>query len=502
MIGRTPIAYRAADAFFRYKHLFVVAVVVIGLLPSILLARKKPQFSATALVLCQSDGLPQGLSRLTEGSKTGFDNIYISIAQNNSNRFNEWLQDDRPGGFMDRALHRAELVRPLAINPKKPDPRVADVVKGLHVAYDSDTVLSINLTWPNGPECEEIVKAFQQEYIDEVGNARQRQTAATSDFLDDQLNHYLARMRESENALIDFKQKNSGNTPEAQSDTIIQLSTYRARLDDQLNNSHNGELRRKVLMDQIKTIKPTSVLEQHIANSPVMAQISDLQTKRSNLIVEGWLPESDRVKALDSQIAELQKQMKKEADADSGSGKNVTETVLQDNPEYRKLTQDLTQATIDENTQKAQIAETRALITKYEGLVASMPQAEANLNDRTRDFNILKTQYEDLVKRKEQAQINRQLDKLAAMSALRPIGTILAQTSSNKKKTMMMLIGLVIVSLIVGFGLTLVAEWADPTIRYGDDVATRLDVPLLICITDVSRGKDRSTRQRAHDTDG
>jgi len=478
--------YRAVDTICRYRALFLLTVVIVACGPMAYVLTRKPQYMASAQTQSSTDSVPTGLATLSEGPANGWRNSYIPVAQQNYNRFNDWIQDNQPGGFLDRSLQQANLAHPIDINPRSKDVRLALLLKGLKPTFDSDSVFSITLSWSNAEECEKIVKALQSEYIDEVGNARQRQSLATANFLDNQLTQYKARMRVAEQALIDFKQHNAGQLPEAQTATMSQLSNLKNQLDDLENTSRNSELKKNVLVAQINRLKPTSILEQHIAASPISLEIKDLQVKRSALIVEGWLPTSDRVKAIDDQISVLQRQLAAEGAGQGAVGKNVIETVLQDNPEYNKLTQELTQATIEANTQQAQMEKLRGQIKQYQAAVVEMPSAEASLNDRTRDYTILKSQYEDLLKRREQARITTQLDKVAATSTLHPIGVVYAERTTTRTKTALMLIGMFVLSLVAGIAVTLFAEWADPTLRNTGDLERRLGIAVLAGVPEIA----------------
>lgn len=492
MNRNTSILYRAVDAFFRYRSLFLLSVVLVAVGPMAYIYTHKVQYSASAQTQCDPNGLPQGLAHLTD--IPGSANTYQTVAQQNLNRFNEWVQDDSPGGFLDRAMQRAELPHPIKVDPRLKDPQMAALIKGLKPASDSDTVFSISLTWGNPWECEKIVKAFQAEYIDEVGNTRQAESKSTNTFLDHELTRYQDKMQRAETVLINYKQGHQGQSPESQSATMTQMSYLKTQLDDLQITSRNSELKRKVIADQIKRIKPTSILEKHIADSPIMAQIKDLQGKRSTLIVEGWLPTSDRVHAIDSQIDRLKLQLKAESASDAAS--NVTELVLQDNPEYQKLTQDLAQTTIDSSTQAAQMDLLRQQIKQYESAIAQIPSAEAMLNNATRDYTILKAQYEKLQERKQQSEINMNLDKVAATSTLRPIGIVYAQPTTTRTKKALMLGGLLIFSILVGVGVTMVAEWADPSLRNANDMENRLGIPVLVTLPEAADVRGASARAR------
>src|SRR5579871_1403127 len=149
MYRTTPIAYRILDSLFRYRALFLLSVFVVTVLPLAFLLTRKPQYTATAATQCTEDANPQ-LNHLVN---TDREFSWITVAQKNMTRFNEWVSDDRPGGFLETALKSASLKVPINIDPRARDPRLATLRKGLHTATESDTIFSINLIWDNPQEC-------------------------------------------------------------------------------------------------------------------------------------------------------------------------------------------------------------------------------------------------------------------------------------------------------------------------------------------------------------
>ena len=290
----------------------------------------------------------------------------------------------------------------------------------------------------------------------------------------------------SEKAVIDFKRQNAGQSAGAQSAATDELSLMKMQLNDLEVSSHNNDLKREILQKRIAQIKPTSIMEQHITDSPLRIQKIQLETKRNTLFTEGWLPTSTRVQALDTQINALQRDIDAELKADPGHSKNITETIIQANPEYRDLQSQLTEAVINGNTEHAQIDQLRIRTAEYEARIDRLPAAEAMLNDRMRDFNILKNQYEELLKRREQARLKTSMDRVEATNVLHGIGSIYAQPTASKSKTAMMLAGLLVFGLMLGLGVTVLAEWADPSVRYASDVKNRLGTTVLISLPEMA----------------
>ncbi|MBC7806704.1 MAG: hypothetical protein H7145_11185, partial [Akkermansiaceae bacterium] len=123
---------------------------------------------------------------------------------------------------------------------------------------------------------------------------------------------------------------------------------------------------------------------------------------------------------------------------------------------------------------------------EYENRVRKLPAAARELTDKTRDYSIMKEQYEDLLKRREQAQIKASLDKVAATSTLHPIGIVYAHPADGKKKTILLLAGSLVFSMVVGAGLVIGAELLDPSLRYETDVERLLGTRVVAALPYIS----------------
>lgn len=474
----SKIQFRIADSFFRHYRLFLLCVLTVTIAATAVFYFRSRGYTASGSIWASPDAMAQTLGRDFNR------NQWVTLAQINTNRFKDMTNDDLPGGFLDRALKRAKLSRPISVDPKARDPRLSQLLKSLSCETRSDEVFAISLGWDNPAECERIVRALRDEYLEVAGRKQQAVFKGTRQFLDGQIKNYEKRMRTAEQALINFRQANLGESPEAGAAAIKQLSELRRQLDDLTITSRDAELKRQALRKRISEIKPTSILEQTIGDDPRTRKLRELETDRA-LLLSQFKPESDEIQAIDTQITALKQSLAGDQKADHP----ILETKLQDNPEFQMLNQQLTDAEIEQKTRISQMQLLRKQILDYMGRVQRLPGRQRDLADRTRSYTILKTQYEGLLKQREEAEIQGDLQAVTAPTTLDRIGTVTAGRSTSMKKTALMVIG----SIVLGFGLAvlvvILCEWLDPSLRYEDDAERLLGVPVLISLPEVSAGR-------------
>jgi polysaccharide chain length determinant protein (PEP-CTERM system associated) len=492
MFQRDNVAARFAESLFRHRWVFIIAVLVVSCVTMLAITLRSHTWQASALTQVKTQDVA---SELGEEQRTS----YLTPAQENVNHFSDLLKDNLPGGFLDTALRNANLDVPINIDPKADDPRYRLLMKNLSVAPSSDTLFDVNLTWGNPRECEKIVAALQRQYIEEVGLDRSAQSIATARFLDTEIADYEARMRRAEKLLIDFKQQNAGHLPEEQSAAITQLSSLEAQRDNLMITQKDAALKMEALQQRLKGVSPYTILEQNVSQSPLMAQLMQLKAQRDTMLAK-YKPNHPTVLAIDDQIKNLEKDVAEKAKSHAPEASSIVGTKRQDNPLYIDLQQQLVDARITAVTQQAQLAELNNQIGQYRGMVQRMPTQQRELNDRTRDYSILKERYETLLKKREEVEMQGALDKVSASSTLTPIGWIYAQPSITRPKLAAIAAGSVVLGLIVATLLLILNEWADRSLRYPGEVERLLGIPVLAALPESAElrrlgGSDRGKRR-------
>ena len=467
MYRSIPMSYRMADAFFRNRWLFLIAFLVVSSVTMGTLYLRSKTYVATALTQVITDNVAAALGQEDNSG-------WLSPSQKNVNQLGVLLNGD----FLGTALSNAKLSRPINTDPRAEDPRYALLMKKLSYNPQGDNLFAVSLTWDDPGDAEEIVRAIQNQYITEIGDERYAQTAATLAFLNSQIKVYGDRFAKAEKTLTDYKDAHAGELPEQQSADIGQLSALQAQLDNMKIMAHDGASKKTILEQRLAQIKPQTVAEQTSAPSPLDTQIDALKAKRDALLTH-MLPTHPVIQDLSAQIALLDKERADKRRSGAPEAQNVTRTRLEDNPEWQALHQQLVEATVEQQTQQMQMQKLQQSIAEYEALVKKIPDAQKELTNVTRDYQMAKAEIDSLQQRREQVTMEGNLARVNASSSLSPIGYIHAEPTTGKTKMLMMFIGSLLLGLIVGLVLVVLSEWADRSLRYGTDAERALGVPVL-----------------------
>jgi uncharacterized protein involved in exopolysaccharide biosynthesis len=151
-------------------------------------------------------------------------------------------------------------------------------------------------------------------------------------------------------------------------------------------------------------------------------------------------------------------------------------------PIYQQLRRELSQAQVTVESLKARIAESQRLLREEALRGRSVRSGDARLADLTRDSQINREIYQDLLRRRERARVSMSLDddRQGLTFTIQEPAT-LPQAPKGPQFWHFVLGGLVF-ALLVPFGLLYARMRIDPGIRIGETIPTVHNVPILATI--------------------
>jgi hypothetical protein len=162
--------------------------------------------------------------------------------------------------------------------------------------------------------------------------------------------------------------------------------------------------------------------------------------------------------------------------ANAGSGSDLPSVKL--NPVYQSIKMALSNADADLAGLRAQLREKQQTVAGLRKMVNTIPEVEAQLNRLNRDYNVVKGEYEALLKRLEsaklgdQAQENTREVKFKVIEAPR---AALYPSAPNRPA----LYGLVfVVALGVAIGIAFLLSQKDPTFFSGASLRAATGLPI------------------------
>ena len=277
--------------------------------------------------------------------------------------------------------------------------------RDIKIKTEGASLFQISYAHQNPRLTQRVVDSILQIFVEQNLGHSQQDVEEARDFIDKQIEDYEAKLREAEIEVALFRKEHAdelGGVDRNQR-ALEQREAELRRLNAEIESAI---WRRDQLKTQIDATPKTAAAAYQtapgglsVAQFRIQNLAQELQTK---LMV--YTDRHPEVIALRGLIENAERQLVIEQATPSTGSARVA------NPEFGALVDQLqlAEASIQDLRRRLVLAENE--IGVLSTTVASAPEVEADLTRLTRDYNVLLTQYEQLIQRRESAQIARDLD--------------------------------------------------------------------------------------------
>jgi polysaccharide chain length determinant protein (PEP-CTERM system associated) len=338
-------------------------------------------------------------------------------------------------------------------------------------------------------------------FIEENVKLREVQAVGTSEFLETQLKETKAKLEAQEEKVKEYKLRYAGGLPEelrvnlsnldrlqsqdrSISDEIRFAGQRKAALISQLNMLQKGA--RSVLRDD-------GSVEVDTSEDAAIVIGRELNLKRSQL-VELSAKFTDKypdVMRMRGEVEELEKKLasisessnsKKGNDDKVADSRTYLPLTDRERGEYRNVKDQILNTDAELDALKRERASIRRNLVALQGKVEQSPRRDQEMITITRDYENLKDQYNDLLKKKTEADISKDLElrmKGVQFQVLDPANLPQEPSIPNKKKIFALAF---LMAGFLGFGGAIGLEKIDLSLRGVTDFKHFFDIPILASI--------------------
>jgi polysaccharide chain length determinant protein (PEP-CTERM system associated) len=377
--------------------------------------------------------------------------------------------------------------------PLQQDKLIEKIITRTDISNPRANLIQITYTDPSAERAFLVTRRFAELVIEESLATKERESRAAYEFIDQQVRQYHDKLTDAEAKLEHYRNANPDARPGVEADV----------------NARIGELRRQVETAKIELIDLRSeeaALQAQLSGeseisavntiaSSYRARLIELQAERDRLMLQFTDQHPDVVRT-QHQIRDLEEALRRETERrESGAGQPGTINASSEfNPLYGELKSKLAQAQRRTAATASRIATAEGMLANELSRSSGIAASESALAELTRDYEVNRDLYQDLLKRRENARVSMNLDaerrglsfriQEPAALPLRPAGLRLLYVA---------IAGLVLaaaVPLLLLFGLVKF----DPRVRSPAQVEKLAGLPLLGAIP---RYPTRAARARS-----
>lgn len=329
---------------------------------------------------------------------------------------------------------------------------------------------------------QKVANVLVSLFLEENLQVRERQTAETSRFFQDEMKRVDAELAEVEKKLADFKKRHINELPELMELNIQQLGNVERsidRLEEQLRSQKNQE---GYLRTQLANISPflENTDRNHLKNLE-----TELATMRSSLseVHPDVIKTKNAIKALQRKLA-------------NKGIKNIYAPEEPDNPAYITLASQLASAQTEIRSLTNQLAEFKKTKTKYEARIETTPKVEHEYRSLTAKQSNLKSKSDDLMQKYMEAKVAHGLEKEQKGERFTLIDPPRIPERPFKPNRIAIVLAGIILGVAAGIAFATFREFLDQSVHHSEKlVATGLpvlgEVPSIMLPSDYRRSRFR-----------
>jgi polysaccharide chain length determinant protein (PEP-CTERM system associated) len=249
------------------------------------------------------------------------------------------------------------------------------------------------------------------------GNKAQDTEAARA-FIDEQISVYEGKLEEAENRLKEFRLKNVGVLGGSDQDYFSRMASTQQDLAGARVELRAAEESRDALQRQLSGVDPRVDSGPALSATPELDARLDTQRKQLDDLRRRYTDDHPDVIAARRLISQLQEERAREIQA--LAGKSAT-SARESNPVYQQIKVRFADAEATVASLRGRVSELSNRLAQLQASAERIPKVEAEMAQLNRDYSVIKHNYEELVKRREEASISGDVDASDRLAEFRVV---------------------------------------------------------------------------------
>ncbi|WP_457671325.1 XrtA system polysaccharide chain length determinant [Thiolapillus sp.] len=254
-----------------------------------------------------------------------------------------------------------------------------------------------------------VTQRLAELFIRESTQTKQNESREAFEFIDDQVKQYHQKLLDAERNLKEFRGGNADARPGSQGDVDSMISRLRQQIGQtRLQLSEEREKEKSLL----RQLSGEAVFSMHVGKEEqIRDRILELQNQKENLLLNFYETHPD-VMRLTHQIEELERALQEEISLRKQAASNgeAEESLVQRSPLYQELRRQLAVTRTQIATLQTRLRLTEESLAEEMERSVRVANSEAQLAELTRDYEVNRNIYQDLLQRRESARVSMDMD--------------------------------------------------------------------------------------------
>ncbi|MBS0514172.1 MAG: hypothetical protein JSS16_01670 [Proteobacteria bacterium] len=403
-----------------------------------------------------------------------------------------------PTGVTDRAAIAREVIFSRKIMDEvlaaggwldsKPGPveqeKIIDAIKGrTTINLYKDNLIQIAYADSDPERTYKTDKLMADRFIQESFAAKERESREAFEFISGQVEEYHKKLTDAEDKLKAFRAKNVDARPGSATDSNTRISALRSQVENARIETMALNAKAASLNSQISG--ESAVVATQTREGQFRVRLVELQNELDKLLLTytDQHPDVIRVRHEMEDVREALKREQNRSEARQAAGVSAAGSdVAITNPLYLELRSKMAEVRFDAGAAASRMNASQALLNGELERSRRIADSENDLAELTRDYEVNRDTYQDLLKRRENARVSMNLDadhqgltfaiQEPAIKPVQPVGLRFVHFS--------------LAGLVLGIGLPALLLFAlarlDTRVRSGEQLERLTGLPVLVTI--------------------
>ncbi|WP_449287109.1 XrtA system polysaccharide chain length determinant [Marinobacter sp. PE14] len=248
----------------------------------------------------------------------------------------------------------------------------------------------------------EVLSSVLDRFLERTVSKKQSESRNAFEFIDSQVKSYQRQLEEAEQRLKEFKSDNQEGT---EGNVLARIENLRREIENLKLEIQQTESEVRLTRSQLEREEPVRRITVDPGRSSAERRLAALRQEMDSLLLRFHEKHPDVVSIKD-QIADLENQVSTQSD-DSREG-SVTEVM--ENPVYENLKIQLSESSTRLEVRKNRLTSLQRLLEEAFERSQRVAENQAELSELTRDYDVTRGVYEDMLQRRERARLSMTLD--------------------------------------------------------------------------------------------
>lgn len=458
-------------ATWKYRRLGMLVAWVVGAIAAGIVVRMPDRYEASARIFVDTQSILKPLmSGLTVQPNVEQQVMMLSrtlISRPNVEKLIRMADLDlKIQGKREQEALIDELMRTLAIQ-----------------SLGRDNLYTIAYRDTDPAKAQRVVQALVSIFVESsLGDKRQDSDSALK-FIDEQIRNYEKKLEDAENRLKDFKLRNVElNTGEGRSgiDKLSELTNVLNSSRLALREAENSRdaLRRQIIGEEPVLLPESSSSDSGISLPEIDGRL-DVQKRNLDNLLQRYTDQHPDVIGARRLIKDIEEQKRQELLARKKFAAANPGASVSNNPVYQQLKVSLAESEANVASLRARVSEYETRYKRTTDMLKSQPQLEAEYTQLNRDYDIHKKNYEQLVTRREAAELSGDLESAGSGADFRLIDPPRASSKPVAPNRLLLLPGGLVLALAAGLFVAFAASQIRPVFFDGKTLREATGLPLL-----------------------